>query len=385
MFPRSDSRTEDYEIVTANSGQEGLEVLEQNGPFQLIVSDYRMPSMNGVDFLSEVCRRWPDTDRIILSGYADTAAIVSAINEGRIYKFIAKPWNDVDLLHAIREALNHYELRASNRRLLAELTAANDELKSMNDHLYGLVDERVKEVLLQSRALHSFQNVLDSLPIGFLGADDCGMIVQCNSMGAQMLDLSPEDLIGIDLATALPREILVTLSQLECNSCVECQVDMPTGRFKAFLTRISVDGQKALVVPDGLAGEAIPLGARLIAIADFIEKSARSVEQNRADFALLSAKYHSGTILDPQLVTKFSTITRTLYYEGKKGSAVAEVEIDPYSLLPGMTIARDVESGSGVLLMQAGKVLDTSSVALLQSHSRKNRPPQGIIVKVIEE
>lgn len=239
---------EEYEVVTANSGPEGLETLERGGPFQLIVSDYRMPSMNGVEFLAEVCRRWPDTERIILSGYADTASIVSAINEGQIYKFIAKPWNDVDLLRAIREALDRYELRASNRRLLAELTAANNELKLINDRLYGLVDERVKEVLLQSRALHSFQNVLDALPVGFIGADECGMIVQWNSLGAQMINRSPEDLIGSDLATTLPREILIVLTQLEGNSCGECYVELPAGRCKAYLTRITADGQHAIVI-----------------------------------------------------------------------------------------------------------------------------------------
>jgi two-component system NtrC family sensor kinase len=239
---------EDYDVVIANSGPEGLETLEQSGPFQLIVSDYRMPSMNGVEFLAEVCQRWPDTERMILSGYADTAAIVGAINQGQIYKFIAKPWNDEDLLHAIKEALDRYELRASNRRLLAELSNANNELQSMNDHLYGLVDERVKEVLLQSHALHSFQNVLDVLPIGFIGADDCGMIVQWNALGTEMLARSPEDLIGCDLASVLPRELLVLLAQMEGNSCGECIVELPAGRCRAYVTRISVDGQNAIVI-----------------------------------------------------------------------------------------------------------------------------------------
>lgn len=239
---------EDYEIMTANSGQEGLEILEQSGPFQLIVSDYRMPSMNGVDFLTEVCRRWPETERIILSGYADTAAIVAAINEGRIYKFIAKPWNDVDLLHSIRETLVHHELRASNRRLLSELTAVNNELKSMNDHLYGLVDERVKEVLLQSLALHSFQNVLDVLPIGFIGADHYGMIVQWNQMGTELLGVRPEDLVGCDLATTLPKEIVQQVVSLGSNSYSDCHIQLPGGLCHVHLTRITNNGQEAIVI-----------------------------------------------------------------------------------------------------------------------------------------
>lgn len=239
---------EEYEIFTAASGQEGLETLEQSGSFQLIVSDYRMPSMNGVEFLSEVCRRWPETERIILSGYADTAAIVAAINEGQIYKFIAKPWNDDDLLRTIREVLDRYELRASNRRLLEELSAANVELKTINDNLNKIVDERFKVAMSQSRALNSFQSVLDVLPIGFIGADGYGMIVQCNRLGAEMLGLEPEELIGNDLSSTLPLQLVQTITQLAGNSCGEYVLELPSGRCHAYITRISGDSQDAIVI-----------------------------------------------------------------------------------------------------------------------------------------
>jgi len=239
---------EEYEIVTAASGQEGLETIEQSGPFQLIVSDYRMPSMNGVDFLSEVYRRWPEIERIILSGYADTAAIVAAINEGQIYKFIAKPWNDDDLLRTVHEVLDRYELRASNRRLLEELSTANAELKTINDNLNKIVDERFKVAMTQSRALHSFQTVLDVLPIGFIGTDGYGMIVQCNRLGAEMLGLGQEELIGSDLSTTLPAPLIQKIIDLAGNSCGEYVVELPSGRCTAYVTRICGDGQDAIVI-----------------------------------------------------------------------------------------------------------------------------------------
>lgn len=239
---------EEYEIFTAASGQEGLETIEQSGPFQLIVSDYRMPSMNGVEFLSEVFRRWPETERIILSGYADSAAIVAAINEGRIYKFIAKPWNDDDLLRTIREVLDRYELRASNRGLLEELSAANKELKAINDNLNKIVDERFKVAISQSHALQSFQTVLDVLPIGFIGSDGYGMIVQCNRLGAEMLGLRGEDLIGNDLSSTLPLQLVQEITQLAGNQCGENIVELPTGRCHAYITRISGADQNAIVI-----------------------------------------------------------------------------------------------------------------------------------------
>ncbi|RJX26231.1 MAG: response regulator [Desulfurivibrio sp.] len=99
---------EDYEIITAASGEEGLSMLEKEYPVQLILSDYQMPSMDGVDFLKRVCQKWPQTIRIVLSGYADMATIVAALNEGQIYKFIAKPWDDNELKVTIAKAIEVY-------------------------------------------------------------------------------------------------------------------------------------------------------------------------------------------------------------------------------------------------------------------------------------
>ena len=137
--------------------------------------------------------------------------------------------------------------------------------------------------------------------------------------------------------------------------------------------------------PDGLKGEDIPLGARLIAIADLIENAAWSVDRRRADYALMTARYHCETLLDPQLVGKFKTITDIVYFEGRKTGLTSELELGPMDLVPGMKIARDVESGAGVLLMQRGKVLDAAGIALIRSHYRKSPPPHGIFIQVTDE
>jgi two-component system NtrC family sensor kinase len=100
---------ENYEILTASTGTEGFSVLQTVSPVQVVISDYRMPGMNGVDFLKEVRKLWPDTVRIVLSGYADAASIVAAINEGQIYKFIPKPWNDDELKVTVVNALERQE------------------------------------------------------------------------------------------------------------------------------------------------------------------------------------------------------------------------------------------------------------------------------------
>jgi len=124
----------DYDLITARSGPEGLEMLEKMSPFQVVVSDYRMPRMNGVEFLAQVRERWPDTVRIILSGNADVPGLVAAINEGMVYRFVLKPWNNDDLRVTLANAVERYDLVAA--RDAAE--------KALKDHLLGL-EETVRE------------------------------------------------------------------------------------------------------------------------------------------------------------------------------------------------------------------------------------------------
>lgn len=99
---------DDYEILTASSGVEGLSIMKNEPSIQIVVSDYRMPGMNGVEFLKEVFRCWPKTVRLVLSGNADTATIVSAIKEGHVYRFISKPWDVDELRSTIAHALENY-------------------------------------------------------------------------------------------------------------------------------------------------------------------------------------------------------------------------------------------------------------------------------------
>ncbi|KAF0179701.1 MAG: two-component system NtrC family sensor kinase [Nitrospirae bacterium] len=163
---------DNYEILTATSGADGLELQEREHA-QIIISDYRMPAMTGVEFLGEVNRKWPDTVRIVLSGYADTAAIVSAINEGQIYKFIPKPWNDDEIRITVGHAIDRYFLSKKNRELSDELTRKNAEL----NHLLA---ERTNSLEQRGQMLRSFQNIIDAIPLGVLGLDSEGTLVQAN-------------------------------------------------------------------------------------------------------------------------------------------------------------------------------------------------------------
>ena len=190
---------DDYEILTATSGEEGLSILENHGPCQVVISDYRMPVMDGVEFLRAVYERWPDTVRIVLSGYADAGAIVAAINDGHIYKFIPKPWNDDELRVTIGNALERYSLQKRNRELMTELARANEELERK-------VQKRTAELELRNQALTFSQCMLDALPVAVMGIDTVGMIVQGSRGAVQIFNKVEGGLFGSDRREALPEE-----------------------------------------------------------------------------------------------------------------------------------------------------------------------------------
>jgi diguanylate cyclase (GGDEF)-like protein/PAS domain S-box-containing protein len=107
-------RREGYTLLTADGGAEGLDLLAQH-EVGVVISDARMPEMSGADFLGRVREMYPDTLRIMLSGYTDLEAVTSAVNRGELFRFIAKPWDDAELLKIVRDAFRHYEIRRAHR------------------------------------------------------------------------------------------------------------------------------------------------------------------------------------------------------------------------------------------------------------------------------
>lgn len=110
-------RREPYEILSATSAEEALRILSGQA-IDVVISDECMPGMSGTEFLAQVCRRFPETIRMVLTGHANVEMAIRAINQGEIYRFFTKPCNEVDLAVTIRQALRQKELLAESRRLL---------------------------------------------------------------------------------------------------------------------------------------------------------------------------------------------------------------------------------------------------------------------------
>jgi response regulator RpfG family c-di-GMP phosphodiesterase len=134
-----------YNVIIANSAQNALEILEKTH-VDIIVSDMRMPEMDGAALLAIVANSHPDTYRIVLSGYADFESTVAAINLGKINRFINKPWNNNDLINAVEEGLEITHLKEENHNLKRKIEKKNKLLKSLNHDLEGKVNLRTKQI-----------------------------------------------------------------------------------------------------------------------------------------------------------------------------------------------------------------------------------------------
>jgi two-component system response regulator HupR/HoxA len=127
---------DEFDVLVAESGAAGLELLQRHDP-AVIVADQRMPVMSGVEFLERAMTVRPDANRIILTGYTDVESIVQAINTGRVFRYVNKPWDSEELRLTLRRAIEMFHLTRENARLVGELRVANDRLSTENAYLRG--------------------------------------------------------------------------------------------------------------------------------------------------------------------------------------------------------------------------------------------------------
>jgi two-component system response regulator HupR/HoxA len=154
----------DYRVYTAESGEEGLAILEREN-IALIISDQVLPSMSGVEFLEKAIELDPHAIRMLLTGYADIRSMSRAINEGRIYRFITKPWEPEEVRLNVRRALEAFELATENTQLAAALADANERLRAENVYLRREVERRYgfDKIIATSRAMDRVFDVMEKV------------------------------------------------------------------------------------------------------------------------------------------------------------------------------------------------------------------------------
>lgn len=160
-------RNEDYSIVTENSGIRALDKIK-SGEFSInvLLSDYKMPEMTGVELLQEVKKFNPDIVRLILSGYIDTDVLIDAINSGEMYQFVTKPWNTDEIKKIINRSFDYYFTNLKNKEYMRDIIEANEKYHKDNKS--------------RNRQLELDNEIINSLPFGLAAVSGNGEILKIN-------------------------------------------------------------------------------------------------------------------------------------------------------------------------------------------------------------
>ncbi|PPK75378.1 response regulator RpfG family c-di-GMP phosphodiesterase [Methylobacter tundripaludum] len=293
---------EPYTAYFASSGAEGLEILRQNA-VDLIISDMRMPEMSGAEFLAQVFMQWPETIRILLTGYADFQSTIDAVNKGRIYNYCNKPWNDEELKLLVRNALEQKHLREERDRLSGIVLQQNTELKELNEHLEEKVEQRTEQLKNTMQHLDRANNNLKKQYIDSIKAfsriiemrpgiksGQSKYIAEKALLVARKLGMNTEEKQNIFYAGLL---IQIGKMSLQDSLLAEPYYSIPLIDIRRYLKH-AVEGEALLKgltqlkgasilirhqyerydgsgFPDGLAKQKIPLGSRILnVVGDYI-------------------------------------------------------------------------------------------------------------------
>lgn len=299
-----------HDIFEAQSAQEGLEHLS-NEDISLIITDQRMPSMTGVQLLEQSLSIRPDAIKILLTGYTDVQALIDAINAGHVYKYIPKPWDADELKLTVKRALEAYELKQNNDRLVLELQGALTELETLSvgtiralaDALDAKCDYtaghslRVSRIaVLVGRQLGLPEDNLRDIELGGI-LHDIGKIGVPESILWKPDKLTPEEREIMSRHPVKSAEIIGDLKGLV--------------RAREYVKHHHeyYDGSG---YPDGLAGDKIPIGARIILVSDAYDAMTTDRPYREAighERAIAELRKLAGTQFDPEVVAGLLRLT----------------------------------------------------------------------------
>ena len=404
-------RPHGYRVMTAEGGAQGLAIMAET-PADLVLSDMRMPEMDGAQFLEQVKARWPDTARILLTGHADLASTVAAINQAEIYRYISKPWDDAFVLAVVTDALERKMLEREKARLERLTAQQNEQLKELNATLESRVQERTAEL---ARALQALEQAHEKLKKSFTvsirmfanlielhegsRAGHSRHVAESARKLAQRMQLPESDVQDVMLAgllhgigefgasSELLRRPLSALTLEERDQLTK----QPLRAQAALIGLEELAGAGKLIrscrerfdgtgYPDRLTGAGSPLGARILSVAHDFEAAQEATLTGRW-LSKLEAREHimqgRKKAYDPHVVDAFVTMLDTM---GMK--PLAELTLRPGALKEGMTLARDLLTAEGILLLSNGSVLASSLIEKLRRYEARNDAALTVHIRV---
>ena len=408
-------------ILTAPGGEEALAIVQafaspaspgESSPAEglhlaMVMSDQRMPRMTGSELLGRVRDLAPDCVRILLTGFADVASAISAVNTGGAFRYMTKPWETQDLLATVQAGLAHYDLIRQNRRLQAETRRQNDELAALNASLEQRVAERTKTLDLRHQELTRLYDMLEkdlfeslAMLLRVMETHSPRLVGHARRVAAHvqrvgpLLGLPEMDVKSVVTAALLhdvgligvPHEILdkpePLLSEPERmlirrHPGVGADSVGHLSRLKSVALMIQAHHERydGHGYPNSLKGEQIPLGARVIAVADGYDHITapyygEPIPALEAE-AIKYLRAERGRAFDPAVVDAFL---------GAAASSQRQERTVPIAeLTEGMVLAGNLVSPQEILLAAKGTVLTAALIGRLQAMPKTTRPTQAVI------
>lgn len=385
-----------YRLLTAESGAEALAIMERE-PVDLVISDMRMPEMDGATFLTHVVQRWPTTKRILLTGYADLSSTIAAVNNGHIYRYVSKPWEDSDLRLAVQHGLEQQFLERERIRLLELTQNQNAELQDLNANLERKVADRTAELREANDGLERMHNDLKASYVSTVKvfahllemreqtvAGHSRRVADQARRLAQHMNLDPDAVQAVLFAAllhdigkiALPDQLISKpFNSLPAPEREKVMQHPAVGQ--GLLMGLDYLHQAAQLIrshherwdgqgyPDQLKGAAIPLGARILAVVNDYDALQRGTLATVRFSPAQAREYlteNKSRRYDPAVVDAYLTMLG--HEEGSL--AVQERAMSSSTLEPGMVLSRDLVTRDGVLLLSAGYVLDKKLIEKIQ-------------------
>ena len=411
-------RGQPYDVLLAGSGAQALEIMAAQ-PIDLVMTDARMPTMDGAMLLAETHRLYPSTTRILLTGYADMSMMIKAINEGQIHRYISKPWNDEEMLLTLRQSLEHRHSERERLRLEQLTHTQNDELKALNATLEKRVQARTSE--LQQTA-DMLDLAYDELKRSYVtGTEVFSLLANLRLPKQKQTNRQLIELIrvyckaqALDDASARDLTMAAALYNIGKLSWSDSMMVAPSDllhstdreRYRAYPTQsesllMTLEPMKDAArlirhhqerwdgtgFPDHLKGESIPAGARLLKLAvDFIElqKGLILERQMNSDEALLYIRKYAGKLYDPGMVEDFVQACAAFLSDVTLGDPSVKV-LTTRELVEGMVLARNLNADNGMLLLNAGKVLNLPLVDKLIAFEAMEGAKYSVFIKAPDE
>lgn len=381
-----------YGVLTATSGAQALQMLDEMAelqPVDVVISDMRMPGMDGAQLLEQVHARWPQLVRILLTGQSNMESTVAAINRGRILRYLSKPWNEPELLATVAEGVERQALEREKNRLQVLAERQNEELKVLNGDLEVRVQARTAELSEANQKLQRnhlktikvFSNLLELR--GDQMAGHGRRVADTARDIARAMELADGEVLRVFMAALLHDIGLIgTLDKLLAKPLTRYTAEEMTlyrgHPAAAEQSLLALDDMAPLLpfirghherfdgggFPDKLVGTAIPLGARIIAVADAFDdlQNGQLVDsQLTVAEARTMLRQGRGTQFCPEVLDVFLHITEPQKPKAAS-AAVRMLRVPSAALEPDMVLATDLVSTRGVLMLTAGHRLTPSLI-----------------------